>query len=810
MILLLQACGKNEVTLNKDTQKTIDELPKAPVNTLISLNNGTKSMVFEHFRLDFIKNEDETYRLQLVNLETLANSTEDSQIEQVHQSPANEKSIAFYQEQPAIVYVKPYADENDPLNFNVKEEPVAEAYETLEKRNYGYMASSIVKSSNGSEFRVQDHYYIASNKAINMFRVVQVLKVSKKDEGFASRVSFFAKGNNRSMHDFDYFAPAVWYKDDNDVVSGAIADSYRTHAIHIKETRLGLPLMMMRDKTSQNLISISHYRPDISTDILENGAKTWEVGEGFQYGALGITKNPNPQIDFVYPATEEPISYLTQGGSYIKRSHPINKGFSHSYHLSIRIDNTDDYNEAMINTWKAHFQLENPEIAEVDVDTVYEVILEDFKLFTDSYDTNGDGTMDAIGMPWEIYIENGRLGPKTFQMGFVGQQIPAAYHMLRYGLNQNDTMSKENGIDIIDFWVERAMTPSGMPMVWYDTWSDSFRLYPSFLRIATDGMEGVLDGYRVAQAYNINKSEWLEAVKNYADFLVENQNDNGSFYRAYDWNGNLFVSGANGIPGDQNTQASSEKNTAIPVRFLIKMYELTSDERYKETALKAGNYVYNELYPTGKYVGGTPDNPNTVDKEAGVYAMYAYNALYALTKKDKWLEAAEQAAIFTLSWTYCYGFPVYNPQDLLAGKVFEEPKTDGLSIIATGHSGADNFNAYIYYELFKLYVYTGDLFYYDSALFIQNNTKKTMNWNEQLGYKYKSLIAEATNFADFVFRSANNGVWLPWSSVANIEPIANMDQTFNETDVKELKGVSLNELRSMLDAYGVGGKPYQK
>ena len=68
------------------------------------------------------------------------------------------------------------------------------------------------------------------------------------------------------------------------------------------------------------------------------------------------------------------------------------------------------------------------------------------------------------------------------------------------------------------------------------------------------------------------------------------------------------------------------------------MYHRTGDIDYRNAALKAAEFSYTELYQKlGKYVGGTPDNPNTVDKEAAIFALYGFNAAYGLSRDKKYL-----------------------------------------------------------------------------------------------------------------------------------------------------------------------------
>ena len=65
----------------------------------------------------------------------------------------------------------------------------------------------------------------------------------------------------------------------------------------------------------------------------------------------------------------------------------------------------------------------------------------------------------------------------------------------------------------------------------------------------------------------------------------------------------------------------------------------------------------------------------------------------------------------------------------------------------------------------------------------------------------------ADNVADLAFRSVS--LWLPWASIANIEPIVNLEEAFGKKDLSQID-MSLPELRSRLTIYGVGGKPLHR
>ena len=276
------------------------------------------------------------------------------------------------------------------------------------------------------------------------------------------------------------------------------------------------------------------------------------------------------------------------------------------------------------------------------------------------------------------------------------------------------------------------------------------------------------------------------------------QNSDGSFYRAYNVDGSVCTD-----TSSDAYQGRSKLNTPVAVRFLCNMYRFTGDVKYKNAAMKAADYCYNELYlGIGKYVGGTPDNPNVPDKEASVFALYAFSAIYDLTGDEKYARALEHAAVSAMSWVYTYDFPVTysltTEYDSL--NIFKNGGTAGWSIIATGHSAIDVFGSNAYYELFRQYVRTGNSAYLTVSRLLENNLRSAMDLSGTRDYRYPGFSLEACNTADMIFYTAENGVWLPWISAAFIEPMLRLNDTFGQMSTLTLtKKYNPDTLRKMLN-----------
>lgn len=782
MATLLSGCGGTGNSLpdsghGNSSNPPEDPFPIAPEGALQEVE-GASALVSKEYELLFQKNEENKFGVWIAK--------------------KDQHEKVFFADTPASIKVR---GEGSGIGIETYVEKVYKApYDSLVQKNYGYLLSSTISTNHGSKFLLEDSYFINNESVFGVSRVVKVITANAEDKGFASIYSMKDISQSNAYDDFYYFIPGILYKDSSHMVNGAIASNLDLDKVYVKETRTGLPMIMGQQKASGNALGLMHLNPKISVGENIGGGVPGEINGELQYGSLGVTILPEVSFDFCYPCTEGPNTY-DAGQGQSRKYHPVTEDFSHTYQIGLIPSHAEQYNDVMTDVYKKAYDAETRYVADIDIDEIYEQNIDIFVKEYREYTYNGKTV--AAGFPWSLELPNGTNHQGvTFQMGFVGQQIPAAYQLYRYGLDHNDESIKKKGESILDFWCNDAINANYFPTVWWDPSNTvaggTRRNYPSFLRCMVDGLEGMLDAYRIAKAYGNEKTEWYEMVYKYATNLVNKQNDDGSFYRAYKITGAVETDTSNG-----NTQGTSKLNTPIAVRFLGKMYELTKEEKFKEAAVRAAEFCYQNLYVSlGKYVGGTPDNPNTVDKEAAVYALYCFDAAFMLTGEQKYLKAAEHAAVCALSWTYVYDFAIPSSGENDLKNPFKNGGVIGFSLIATGHSGADNYSAYLYYEMFKLYVLTENEFFKNAALLLQNDTKLCTDYDGRMGFKHRAMMPEASNVSDFSFSSV--GTWLPWSGVANLEPITNMEETFHESDIRKME-TSIADLKNTLNLYGCGG-----
>lgn len=634
-------------------------------------------------------------------------------------------------------------------------------YEMVEETGTGYQCLAAVETAWGSRIEVRDCYQRRDHAAdeIIFTRKVQVVRENGHEAGFSSSFALQEEGGH-GLEDYEVFIPGIWYRKNENVVHKAFGSSLRDRYYYIRITRMAMPYVELYRPENGSYIVMKHISPDPATGIKEMNSD-WIMDASLQYASMGIRNEKAAELVYHFPGNEGEKTYVDEKQGWAKRSHPLREGFVHEYSFSLSGGRAQGHYEAMRKVWRYLYDKNTPTHRRADMDKVYRHSIDLLNIYTQQY--NG-----VMGLPFWTTVPEGTVCDISFQMGFVGQQTMCAYQLMRYGYQQGDEEMVAKAGALIDFWVKESMRDSAVPRVWYNAFPDTFKKdYPTYTRTAADGMEGILACYLCAVREGRTESGWLDFCIRYADWLVRNQNADGSFYRAYDEKGEPVHRG--------------KFNTTNVIRFLVNMYWATGNKAYRETACRAGRFSYDNIYLPMQYVGGTADNDNTIDKEAGMIAVYAFMALYDMDGENHWLEAAKGAADFTQTWTYVWNYEV---KPYKGNAVFDKVDMTGLSLIATGHSHADVMMGYMPYEYYRLYLHTADRHYREFALFLNGNTRQTLDWSGRLGHVYPGLVEESGELA----MQYHNGLgrWLPWCTIAQIESLTRFDERFGSMDAEEI------------------------
>lgn len=650
-------------------------------------------------------------------------------------------------------------------------------YQEAEKQGETLVCKATINTDAGSTFEVTDRYNIESSRvALRLIRSIMVTKVTGKDHAFNSYVIWHNE-QPRQVSDYNYLIPSLVYKDPSNLSEISIGADFAHDWILAREERMGLPLAMLHEKASGLSVSLVDYNLTPTTFKGEFGAGHF-INAQMQFASLGFSLvNRRPALAYCYPGSEGERTYA-DGQSFpekrwARRSHPIKTGVKHDYTIELQFAAALDFPQALENHWKGAFDLYNPEPLDVRSEDVLRYGLE----VLDHYYMVDNG---VPGFPFSVWLPAGNVHEKSYAMGFVGMQTPCAYYLYREGLETGNATYRDKGEQILDFWAKNSLSTNGMPRIWWDIspWNN-FRDYND-LRNMQGGLEAMIRAWTYAEKYYPgSKAIWIEYCRRAADWMLGQQQVDGSWYKAFN---------NAGIPVDTGKFLTSNL-----IRFLAYMYIATGDQRYKSAVIAAGEFCYHSIHEPYKYVGSVIDNPYVKDRESGQKMIEAFLCLYDLTGEKKWLDGARQAAYYTVTYMYAWNIPPETGDQPLEWP--KDKSSVGLTIIATGHSGADCGLSYNSFEYLRLYILTGDKYFLRIAELLEKNSKQTMDCDGNLGYALRGLQTEAIRMINP--RGYGVKLWLPWVTASALDALFMLKDAYNDIDVMRIASKPLSELQQM-------------
>ncbi|MDR1682075.1 MAG: AGE family epimerase/isomerase, partial [Candidatus Symbiothrix sp.] len=661
----------------------------------------------------------------------------------------------------------PLLDAGNPVYLEVKRQKLTGKYASAILNGDKLVCKATLTSSRGTVFNISDTYWAKGAGVFELQRNLEIATAASDDSYFNSLFGFEINANANSLTDNEYFIPSTMYKS-NFTAGGnlpfdlpGVDDVYHFY----REDRVCLPLVMVR-KSSGLTIAITH--KDSKNETVVSDANGIYTNANYQYGAMGVKHEESAIYGmFIYPGNE----FETQKGKGF-RYHPVQTGIRHAYHLDIVFSNTNNYADALRQSWNRAFALYNPMIYNVNLTTAYNGLIETLKTyFVPS--TELGGIRDAPGFPWEVYLpgnsynkEPFTIGPIDYAMGFVGMQISTAYYLVREGIEKNASKTREKGEAILNFWANNCLTSLGFPRTHYDPGlngaTGSWRTSENDLRNCTGGMEGLIAAYCFAKRKGMEHANWIDACIRFGNWLVTNQNADGSYYFSY----NYSVSGGKHTPRNQNKYL-----TICAIRYLVELYIATGVESYKTAALKAGNFCYSRNHQQYLYVACVVDNPQTIDSESGLMAMNGFLALYDLTKDRKWLVAAEQAGTYTETWVYMNEVPVEKDRTTDNPCFPKSRSVVGQHLISIRPAAADLGFAWCSFAYYRLYMETADSHWLHVARIAAHNTKQSMNWDGTL-YLNQPRGLQLEAFSVMIPRRVGGiCTTLNWNYAAHLDPM---------------------------------------
>lgn len=659
-------------------------------------------------------------------------------------------------------------------------------YNEIHEDGRQIIAKGVLSTPTGAELAFLDVYECVS-RGFKVNRTVTVLK-NVDDYGFATKIAFVMAASD-NVRDYDCFAPANWYRRQEFTSPHVMGYDLNCEYFWRREVNYTLPLFAAQNRTTGEMVMLSRWAGNVTMRDHNFVQSEHIVDRKFTIGSIGISRPESKTlnylyyglplrreintvrdgltIDYVYPGVDGQlprgeagynIDYMMQTKTMIRIYHPMEKGFSHSYAVGVDFGQYNGFYPMMRAAWRTVYTRLRDPLFHVNHELHYRNNMKSLTSLTKQYGS-------AWGLPFACQLPQMDVSSVSFQFGFVGQQPGIGYQLIRYGDIYGESESYEKGNHIVDFWVRTALTKFGAPNVCYNPAIEDFEPMPFWIRMIADGLENILDAYVYTKKKGKEHPAWLEFCRKAADWFVRVQNDDGSWYRAYNTE-------------DSSMRMDSKANTISAVRFLIQIYLVTGDGRYRQAALRAGDWSYDHIYKNMEYRGSTCDNTDIIDNESGIYAMFGFLALYDLTAEGKWLEALLGAADYTETWTYAWSFPV---RVLWPNHPFTKNSISGQSPVTIGGGGGDMYMAACAYIYYRLYIITGDTHYRDYAEFIHNNTRQANDVDGSFGYAYPGVSHEGCEFGEQTLSGHYH--WLPWVTYVEVDPVSRLYDTFGVYDI---------------------------
>jgi hypothetical protein len=593
------------------------------------------------------------------------------------------------------------------------------SYDHIIKTRQGFRGFAKIRISGSAAIGVQDEWELIG-KCLKLRR--QAVVSGSSDGGFMSGITLVTLADV-ARSDAAYFAPGMIYGSTDNCSPNAIGgkDTYTSGngQVWIREDRLPAPLLGIYFADGS---SISVLDPSPDTATTSQDSHDFDIvpmiDERFRFGSVGAgLRDTKQECGFWLPGTEGEITYLgnTYPGGQVKkwrrRYHPLKEGFKQCYDVEFRFCFDTDFPDYYANAWRWAWQTLKPQVTVHDINQVCDSIT-DMLAGQVQYVDSRAGITNFVTAAAN---ETPQPHPNAI-MGFTGKNIEAAYCLLQDSYRQNNPRSEAHrklGIDIIETFTKLKMNPPAGEGFVMASGEPALAIPANkvvYLRSFGDDMKIAVRAYLLEKRHGIEHPSWRQWLVGFGDWLLTQQGPEGQFPRT--WH-----------PGTGQVADPSPQCTYNAIPFLVLLSEVTDSDKYFKAAVKAADYCWRHGGSSGIFVGGTIDNPNVIDKEAGTLSLEAYLTLYHATKDAKWLEYAKRAANFAETWIYIHHVPM--PQDEDNSKLHWKKgvSTIGLQLISSGHSLVDDYMAFDADEYARMYLYTGDPHYFDVAGILLHNTK---------------------------------------------------------------------------------------
>lgn len=171
------------------------------------------------------------------------------------------------------------------------------AYSEIAVSGDKIIAKGILTVPSGSEFSFSD-VYEATDAGFKVSRNVKVLKAGD-DLGFSTKISVTMTESD-DPHDYNCFAPGVWYKQNEFAPDYAIGKDLDCEYFWRMETCYALPLFAMQNITSGETAALSRWATDVTMRSLDIAQSENNADPQFTIGTIGMSRPESKTMNYMY------------------------------------------------------------------------------------------------------------------------------------------------------------------------------------------------------------------------------------------------------------------------------------------------------------------------------------------------------------------------------------------------------------------------------------------------------------------------------------------------------------------------------
>lgn len=613
-----------------------------------------------------------------------------------------------------------------------------ECYQEVKQLNNSTFCGTI----NGRTFRIVDLWEVDSTtNKIRLERELYIGRNANKSDGIQIK-TYIPLMPGR----WEFFIPAACYREYPLEKTG--------EEVNIMEERLPYPLILAycpERKISQTLFRINtaevSYQPQRFCGDMAYLHDT-------DLGSIGYYhKGTESKLIISLPYEEGPLSRaLNSQLNPIIAFLPMNRERNMRVIYELKGFYDLDFNQACLEAYRYAYELNKPEPVKLPFSLKESVIYRAEALERLVQQRNGywffhlnfnprEGKEKApTGFGRDFNTIQSNIFPRVVEYGFTGRQLNSAYVLMKLGRDMGRKQWYEKGEAVVKSFFEHCIKKKGFTYTLFDI-EENKPFSPfgnelgsklhygvlnapegNYLRNMVEAANDLLLAYEIAQ-----KKEWFEAVLDFSNFLTVIQDKDGAWYRAYTTEGKPITEPRSWF-GQMSLQQKAM--SALPIAFLVKLYQITKDETFLNSAQRAGDWVLENIVANDFYKGGTLDNANVIDKEAMGLTLSGLLALFEGTGQERYLEGAKRAGGLALTWNYLWDVP-FEPGTRLAECNFKTRGWGGIDIIWAG-SVVDIYSLSFCRDWYCLSQLTGDDLFEKIALLIMHGTQQMLSYPENL------------------------------------------------------------------------------